>query len=322
MSNNMRHYFISGLLPLMVLTGCTGCRDRVEIVDQTYVHSYGVEVPPGYWNSCGRDGAVVTTTADGMKVSKSYAAGVLEGETTYSYPHTDTVQKKHVYNSGKIIKETDYYYDGTPKLEVANDSSTNIREVTFWYTTGSPKFREKYEGNRLLSGEYYNFSNQKEAAVDNFEGTRINRDDYGQLISKDTVQDGQRVLETTYHSNGAPKEMIPYQGGIVHGTKKTFHPGGEPNMVEEWFEGIQTGTTTVYLNGERYAEVPYLNGNKNGIEKHYKEGTLVVEEIGWRHGKLHGPTHTYVADTVKTEWYYDGEPTSKANYERLSSRTK
>ena len=318
----MRYYIFSGLAAMIVLTtSCTGNRNRGNIVDQTFVHKYGVEVPPEYWTSCGKDGAVVTTTTDGVKVSKYYAAGILDGETTYTYPHTETIHRKHIYAKGKLIKEIDYYYDGTPRMEVAHDHSSNLRNVSIWYTTGSPKSQETYEGSRLLSGEYYTYSNQKDASVDNFGGIRVNRDDYGQLLSQDTIQEGQRVMETTYHSNGAPKEMVAHKDGAIHGIKKIFHPGGEPNVMEEWVNGIQEGVTTVFLNGEKYAEVPYTKGCKEGIEKHFKDGSIVVEEIGWSNGKLHGPTIAYVGgEAVKTEWYYEGEPVTKVNFDRLSAR--
>lgn len=316
----MRNYIFPGLTALsLIATSCVQHRYS-DVVDETYLHKYGVEVPADYWTESGQHGAVISTRNDGVVVTKSYTAGILDGETTYTYPHSDKIQKKEMYDQAKLVKELDYFHDGTPQHEIVYTLPTQMREVTFWYTTGAPKSHEWYDGDSLLSGEYYNSTNQRDSFVDNYEGTRVNRDDYGQLISQDTIQRGQLVLSTTFHSNGSPKEMIPYQNGVVEGYKRTFHPGGEPNTLEQWSRGLQNGITIVYQNGEKYAEVPYVNGNKSGVERQYKDGTIVVKEISWDKDNMHGPSKTYVGNTIsKVDWYFRGKPTTKVDFESLTT---
>lgn len=313
----MRYRILVSMAAIALLTvGCVR-QHNFEVVDETYVHKYGVAVPPDYWNSSGQHGAIISKLADGVTVSRSYESGILDGETTFTFPHSDKCQKKQIYAKNKLVKEIDYFLDGSPRQEISYDLPTSSREVTTWYTTGSPKSHEKYEGEILFSGEYYNTSNQRDSFVDNYEGARVNRDDYGQIICRDLIQEGTKILTTTYHPNGAPLEQIPYKNGVIEGYKKTFYPGGEPNTVEHWSKGSQNGITTVYQNGEKYADVSYVNGRKNGVERRYKDGTIVVEEVYWENDRQHGPMNTYVGDSVKTDWYFQGQPTSRVNYEIL-----
>jgi len=144
--------------------------------------------------------------------------------------------------------------------------------------------------------------------------------DYGQLISTDTIENGQMVLRQTYHPNGSPREMIPYQNGLVDGVKRTYLPAGEPDTFEQWVNGQQDGVTVVFQHGEKFAEVPYVNGEKHGVECRLKDGKTKVQEITWNNGQMSGPSTTYVGDNVKTDWYFKGKPVSKADYEFMSNR--
>jgi len=318
----MRSIYYAGFFFLLLAS--TACMrqgpQNVDVVDQTYIHRYGVAVPSDFWASSGEHGAVVSTMADGVVVSRNYAAGVLDGETSYSYPHSSQVQKKEFYQQGILTKEGEFFFDGTPQSETSYDLPQNIKTISTWYLGGTPKSVENYQGDRLLKGDYYSTSNQNDGRVENFQGTRLVRDDYGQLLTTETIQDGQLTTRTNYHPNGSPNEIIPFQDGKVEGTKRTFYPAGEPNTIEQWADGMQHGPTSVYQHGEKYAEVMYVNGNKNGIERRYRDGQDVVQEISWDNGKLHGPTTTYVGGTSKTDWFYQGNPISKTDYEFMMNK--
>ena len=60
--------------------------------------------------------------ADGVVVSKSYTGGTLDGETTYTYPHSSQIQKSESYQMGILVKETEFFFDGTPKSEITYNS--------------------------------------------------------------------------------------------------------------------------------------------------------------------------------------------------------
>lgn len=310
---------LTGIAILAVITtACSGNRTNYQeqVIDETYVHKYGVAVPSDYWTSSGEHGAIVSTMGDGVVVSKSYASGTLDGDTTYSYPHSSQIQKKETYRMGELVKVTEFFFDGTPKMETAYQTpSPEMTTITTWYLSGTPKSVECYADRRIISGEYFTSLNQKDAFVNNSQGTRLVRDDYGQVIATDTIQNGQMTLRQTYHPNGSPKETIPYVNELAEGVKRTYHPAGEPDSVEQWVGGKQHGMTVTYQHGEKLAEVPYYNGEKQGIECRYRDGTTKVQEISWNAGDMHGPTTTYVGDTVKTDWFYKGQPTTKTDYE-------
>lgn len=327
MSKTSRIVPIAGLAALsVIITACGGSRMNQnqyeeQVVDETYVHRYGVAVPSDFWTSAGEHGAVVSTMADGVVVTKGYSAGTLDGDTTYTYPHSSQIQRCESYQMGTLSKETEFYYDGTPKKAIVYCSpSPEMTTITTWYLTGTPRSAERYSNNRLISAEYFTSLNQRDALVEDAQGTRLVRDDHGQLTSTDTIQEGQMVLRHTYHANGSPKEIIPYRNERIDGVKRTYLQAGEPDTVEQWASGQQEGTTVVYQHGEKFAEIPYVSNVKHGIECRYRDGETKVQEVSWNAGNLHGPTKTYVGDNVKTEWFYKGQTSTKSDYELMTTR--
>lgn len=316
----MRILYFTPLMGIaLAFTACA--RDSgSNVVDQTFVHKYGVAVPSDYWTSSGQDGSVVSAMADGVVVTRSYSGGLQDGETTYTFPHREQIQKTEFYRQGTLVKEVEYFIDGTPQSETLYDSITGIKTVTTWYLTGAPKSVEQYSGDLLVNGDYYTTANIKDSVIENYSGIRLVRDDYGLITATDTIAGGRLALRTTYHPNNSPRELITYKNGLVEGSKRTFHPAGEPNTVEDWASGNQHGTTVVYQHGEKFAEVPYVNGQKQGIERRFRDGETLVQEISWEDGQLHGPTTSYVGESPKTDWYYKGNPTTEVNYNFMVNR--
>lgn len=310
--------FVAGLL-----TSCQSydtCYQPEEIiVDQSYVHRYGVEIPAEDWKSRGEDGKVVTVLKNGVIQSKNFIGGKLEGETTYTYPHSDIIERRELYINDNLAKTTFYYRAGAPKQELALNKEDGTSNAISWYENGTPQTQEILRGELLISGEYHSPSFLVESKVIDGTGSKTRRDQYGELVAVDTVQNGEIVLTTTYYPNGSPKEMTPFVHGIVQGQLKTFLPGGEPKAIEEWVMGQKTGITTLFENGEKFAEVPYTNGFKNGIEKRFRNQNRLAEEITWINDTQHGPHSTYIADITKTDWFFQGKPVTKTAYERMSS---
>lgn len=316
----MRSLYFTGLMVLTITTTACNRHSDDGIVDQTFVHKYGVAVPSDYWTNSGQDGAVISSLADGVVVTKSFAGGLQHGETTYTFPHRDQIQKTEYYNQGTLVKVNEYFLDGSPQSEIRFDSPIGMRSMTVWYHTGTPKSIEQYSGDLLFKGEYYTPDNMKDATVENYSGVRIIRDDYGMITATDSIENGRQNLRTTYHPNNSPKELYTYKNGVIEGSVRTFHPGGEPNTIEEWSGGQQHGTTIVFQHGEKFAEVPYVNSKKNGKELRYRDGQNLAQEISWENGELHGPTKTYVGDVEKTDWYYRGNLTTEVNYNFMTNR--
>lgn len=315
--------FVIIILTALVATGCARTQTRpCRVVDETYVHKYGVEVPREDWSSRGAHGQVISTLDNGVIVTKSYSGGQLNGDTTFTFPHSDVIERTETFVNGQKVRETTFDIAGNPQQEIHyGDNITRI--VTRWFEGGAPLSREEFRDDQLIQGEYYTAGHQVQARIDNGNGTRLLRDAYGQLISTDEFEKGQMISSTSYHANGNPKTITTYSNGLVNGEKKSFLPAGEPELIEQWSNGVQDGVSLVFKNGERFAEVPYAQGKKNGIEKHYRDQDVVVEEIAWVDDQRHGPSTTYVdGKPVKTEWYLGGRLVPKTSYDLKTGQRK
>jgi antitoxin component YwqK of YwqJK toxin-antitoxin module len=299
-----------------LIVGCVNQSNDFYVVEETYLHKYGVELPPDDWMARGQNGQVVCMLANGVTVTKTYVNGMLHGDTIYTFPHSSVPEKKVSYANNRLIKETLFYRSGTPKEQVSFLPEES-KEIVKWYENGVPESVERMEKDRLVEGEYYNMQHEDEGFVEAGEGSRVCHDSFGQILYCDTIEEGNVVLRTTYYPNGSPKEKISYVHGEIHGLYKRFHPAGEPDSIEEWQAGKQQGMTVVFQNGEKFAEVPYQNGLKSGVERRFRDGTQIAEEITWRDGVKHGPSISYIGKTPTTQWYYQGKPVTKGNFDIL-----
>jgi antitoxin component YwqK of YwqJK toxin-antitoxin module len=300
------------------MSSCRRGAEEEAIFEQTYVHKYGITVPQEEWADRGNNGQIITTLNNGVTETKSYSNGILDGESTYTFPYSTVIAKTDLYAQGRLIEQR-RYYPGGARLEEIHYLPNKAKKITAWYENGSPQSIEEYDAvGLLLTGQYYDPRNQLDSRVDNREGTRTLRDLYGQLTAKEVLQYGEVTSRTTYHPNGLPKDVTPYQEGVVEGTRKSFLPGGEPSSVEQWVGGKQQGITLLFENGEKVAEVPYLNGAKHGVEKRFR-GDVVVEEITWSEDSKHGASIKHLKGATQVAWFYQGRAISKVGFDRLSS---
>jgi antitoxin component YwqK of YwqJK toxin-antitoxin module len=316
----MRTIFLP-LLTAVTLVGCNGSTNKhSEIVKESYIHKYGVEVSKEEWNERGKSGRFVVTRKDGVTVSKTYNNGVLEGDTTISFPHNRSIETLQSYHEGNLVRAVNNYASGMPKEELRNTTNQD-RILTSWYESGTPRSVETQQGDLLVKGDFYTQDHTIESRITNGKGTRTLRDSYGQLISRDTFSDGLLNTITTYHTNGTPEEVTPYVQNQVHGLKKTFLAGGEPNTIETWIKGVQEGLTTTFRNGDIHSKVEFVAGRANGTERIF-EGSSVVEEISWVAGKQHGPKVFHVEDKSNTSWYYNGKLVSKTLFDDMKGNIR
>lgn len=278
-----------------ILFLCTACNKQTftdypaeeKVVDAVYVHRYGVTVTPEDWSERGKDGQVIATLDNGVVVTQNFIGGVLEGKATYTFPHSKVIHKIESYQQGELVNEVEHYCTGIPMQE-RTKIAPNHYKVTVWDEKGIPQSLEEYHAGLLTRGEYFNNTHQLESKVDSGEGIKIVRDPYGQLICKDTIQGGERVLSTTYYPNESPKELIPFCHGKIEGEKKSYLPSGEPNTIEQWVAGEQHGVTVLFKNGGRYAEETYHHGVKEGIERYYEDdGMTIAKEFVVKDHKKH-----------------------------------
>lgn len=308
------------LILLGVLSSCQSNRHpHDEVVCET-VHRYGVPLEPEDWSARGQYGQVISMRKDGVTVMRTYEAGVLEGDCTYTFPHSETIQKREVFNQGELVKDLSYYPNSLPWQQVVYDSPTH-ESITTWYESGAPQYREEIENGLLVQGEYYNIDQQLESRVEESNGLKMRRDGTGQIQSIDKIENGRLVLNTTYHPNGIPAVVTPYVNGVVEGERHTYLSGGEPATIEQWTNNMQHGNTIVFEHGEMRSDVTYVNGYRHGIERRYRDEETVAQELNWRQGQKHGPCHSYIGTTCQTDWYFrDQQVPNKATYDMLCNQ--
>lgn len=303
------------LLIALATVGCQrgdpNCRDRV------YMHEYGVPMGSNHWIKCGRTGHVLTTLSDGVCLKQCYSNGLLHGECTYSYPNSKQTRQADIYCNDVLQSQILYSPSGMPRQSFVF-TTPETYTLTTWYNNGHPKCIEKYENGMLVEGNYYNIHNERDSWVYDGVGERHSRDDNGNFLSVDEFRGGEHVFSTTYYPNQSPKDMTPYAQGVIHGVRKTYHPDGSPMTTETWSEGQQSGVTVVFQNGEKHSEVPYLANKKNGLERRFRDGSVVTQEITWYNDQMHGPCYTYSNDSVQTDWFHNGRMTTRSNYESFA----
>lgn len=298
-------------------TSCTRNNQNCDVVKETYIHKYGVPVTKSDWEDQGKEGKVVALHKDGITVSTSYSKGVTHGPVSYSYPNSSTIHRVETYSHGELIALRENYPSGVPMQEELFEGSELIK-LTRWYEDGTPQATEHYNNTFLTVGEYRTPLNVMESRIQDGHGTRICRTNDGELLSKDSIQNGQMIERVTFYSNGDPSTVTPFENGVVHGLRLTFLQGGLPNTVEQWVYGIQDGTTVAYQNGEKSAEIPYEQGKKAGTESRFRDGELLVEEVNWKDDVQHGQRTLYIDGNSRVEWYHHGEIVSRTTYERMN----
>lgn len=302
-----------------LLIALAGCRQNQyqEVVKETYIHNYGVPVAKPDWEKEGKNGQIVQLRKDGVTVTQTFDNGTLDGETTYTFPNSSSIHWVEVYNNNELKAKREHFPSGVPMREEMYERGMLVK-LTRWYEDGTPASIESYQGYYLLKGEYRTPLNAVESNVQNGQGIRICRSNEGELLAKDTLLNGEMVERVTYFPNGDPATITPFHNKQIHGVRLTYLQGGLPKTAEEWRLGKQEGITVIYLNGEKYAEIPYVNGKKEGIENRYRDGDLLVEQLTWKDDLPHGERKIFVDGEPRTEWFHQGELVSRATFERMN----
>lgn len=305
------------LIGTAILAGChKGNGEKLVVVEERYIHQYGMEIGANEWQTRGRNGQVIATLENGVIVAKQYSCGKLEGESTYTFPHSSTIEHVDSYEGNVLLKTVYNDQAGHPKEEVRHLGG-NTKNVTSFYDSHAPRCKEFYQDDYLTSGEYFTYDTRLESRIDHGSGIKILRQADGSLVGDAVYENGKLVKETYFHPNGNPKEMIPYnKEGMIEGVKRTYLINGEPNSIEEWSQNQLNGKTTLFKNGEKFAEVPYSWGKKEGVERRYKDGSILAEEITWEKDRIHGPHHSYFGTNTRTEWYMQGQRVTRAVFDQ------
>ncbi|NGX56448.1 MAG: hypothetical protein K1060chlam5_00691 [Candidatus Anoxychlamydiales bacterium] len=292
-----------------------------NVVTQHFVHKYGFDMSEDEWQDREKEGQSISVLDSGVTVTNSYDNGMLHGATTYTYPNSETIDTLYVYDQGSLVKEVSHDATGLPYKEEVYELDTK-KTVTFWDKNGVPISVEQYEDEKLINGKYYKPDNDIEASIQNGSGIRIKRDRDGELISKDTVEKGNLFSRTTYHPNGAIKSKMSFDGYQLHGEQLNYSPTGTVLMEMNWKHGELDGMKYVYQSGKKIKEIPYSNGKKNGVERHFDENSRLLVEIHWENDKKHGSHRVYSEENTDIKWYYKGKAVSLKKFEDFNFREK
>ena len=93
-------------------------------------------------------------------------------------------------------------------------------------------------------------------------------------------------------------------------------------MTMSWKEGQLDGMKTIYKNSNKITEIPYLNGNKHGIERHYDNDGNLSCETHWENNKRHGSHRVYKDTQTIINWFYKDKAVSLKKFEEFSIREK
>lgn len=301
-----------------LLTSCALSDDGNSIVSHEYVHKYGFPISQAEWEAREQDGKEVLVLDNGVKVTRTFENGILHGPSTFTFPHSEVVEKLHVYESGTLLKQLVNDPNGLPLREEAYGFDDRLT-VTLWNEKGAPLSIEEYEGDTLLEGSYFTPDHALEAKVENGLGERVRRERDGLLLSRDSIVHGAMAARTTYHASGQIHTISHYDNGQLTGEQLKFTATGRPLMALNWDHGTLHGTKVVFRNGQKVAEIPYVHGVKEGVEFHYDELGYLTAEISWHHDKRHGTTKLHNDQTVETEWFFDGTSVSAERFQRLEN---
>jgi antitoxin component YwqK of YwqJK toxin-antitoxin module len=311
-----RFFALLGLLGLVVC-GCRNGNGNDEVVSQRYVHKYGYAISQEDWESKTYPGQEVTTLRNGVTMTTTYENGIQHGPTTHTFPHSQTVEHYYLYNLGNKVKEISYDPAGIPVQEWVQLSPTRY-SITLWYKQGSPRCVEEFVGNELLAGQYFTIRNELASRVERGSGLRSEYTREGVLVAKEVFEEGYAIKKETFYPTGSPESIAYYLRGALHGEKRVFAETGEPLAIEEWVNDQLHGKSTLFKNGNRYLEVTYLFGQKNGIERQFVDGDVIAQEIPWENGLKHGEAVYYSKGKTDNEWYYEDKRVSRSKFDELN----
>jgi hypothetical protein len=129
-----------------------------------------------------------------------------------------------------------------------------------------------------------------------------------------SVEDG---LRREWFPNGQLCSERSYQKGLLHGVCKQWSPNGKLLGRFEMKEG--TGIETVWWdNGQLRSERETLDDKRDGRSRFFSDRGMLIEELWYRQGALHGPARHFDGPVSPTEpavrYYLRGERVSQQDY--------
>lgn len=212
------------------------------------------------------------------KLIRNYSNGKLNGKDIGYYKDGNTFYERNYisglisgneigYNdSGNIIYRKEYQ---NPNLNMTeNDFTSNLKKISFYYTTGEIKEEVNYENGKITGQTNGYYKSGQKSHIFNFKNGK------------------KQGLSETYFENGDLKSSCYFENGLKNGTEIVF----EREKKDTITENEKTGLPLVKFSYNYYKSLErnYLNGYTNGIEKGYYDNGGIKYSQNWNDGLLNG----------------------------------
>lgn len=325
----MMKYILCSLLSVNLLT-CSYAHSAPNshkdfIIKEVFRNNYGIVVSKSEWIQRGRNGTITKVQKDGATIHETYVDGLLHGEITTTFPHSETIALIRSYDKGTLLAKKYFFVNGLPSKEEVFGAD-GVYTVSLWPeskeldTISTPYFIESSQNGKVLRGFYSSPNGSKHTLIEDGHGIRSMFSPNNILLTEEQFVDGVMIKHTAFYPNQDPATITQYQNGLPHGLRTTYLVGGIPETMEEWRYGQQDGLTVLFKNGCKVAEICYVQGRKHGLELRYNEQDAIAEELSWKNNQLHGVRKIYAGGIYKQEWYHRGKPVSQVKFERLNAQ--
>lgn len=88
-------------------------------------------------------------------------------------------------------------------------------------------------------------------------------------------------------------ELAIYKSGKLFGIVRCYYNNGMIESVATYLNGKMNGIHKLYLSGKIAHEIPYKDGEINGIAKYYYDNGKLSAETPYTHGKINGIEKVY-----------------------------
>ncbi len=299
----------------LVAVGCSTNTDQTQVVKTAYYHPYGPQISETEWKDQGSSGETSELMLNGVEVRREYAGGVLQGSSSWTFPHSKITERTEDYEQGRLVAASLNYPSGSPKFR-EEYAPQNVKYIQAWYEDGSPSLIEEFRGDFLFSGQYLTIDGDVESVVTAGNGAKIGRNDQGELLRRDGYSQGSVVAQEFFYKNGHLKESLALKGLKRDGLSKRFSEAGEPISVEMWKDGLLDGKQMYFEHGRLAHQVMYTNGLKHGLETYYAiNSDKVIREIGWDRDQRHGCCKNFVGDQIIADWYWNGTKVTEDQFQ-------
>ncbi|MBC8175108.1 MAG: hypothetical protein H8E82_05570 [Candidatus Marinimicrobia bacterium] len=264
------------------------------------VKSYRKSLPHGIWRWWGED-----AIPDSLKM---YQFGQLDGNVIIWHENGGLKTKQFYRRDSREGRWTWWNKEGIPDSQKVYREELVVK-YTRWHPNGKRWFVKSYK-DELLHGEWIWWG--EDAVSDS------------QKVYKNGKLDG---MVRHWYSRDQLRKEEEYHLGKRDGRLRKWYEHGPLEREEHYKQGIIHGTCKYWLGtGVKYLEVPYVNGQKQGILKKYYYATgRLQSETEYEKGEKYGhqitwnPSGRLIRDYIfiSDEPYIEKEFYSTGNHKRV-----